>query len=95
LVAPEFATQSVTGVGGAGAIELRQPAGDWESYSPNHDVKDGDYCGRGRVNERPACWMRKPYWGAVKKVCDINQYRAPPMDRFKEDGQTGCTENPY
>jgi hypothetical protein len=23
---------------------------------------------------------RKPYWGVVKKACDIDQYGAPPMD---------------
>jgi hypothetical protein len=32
---------------------------------------------------------RKPYWGAIKKACSINQYGAPPMDELK-NGQTGA-----
>jgi hypothetical protein len=95
LVALESATQSVMGVGGAGAIELRQPVRDWGSHSPNHGVEDGNYCGGGRVNEGPACFKGKPYWGAKKKACDIDQYEAPPMDGSKKDGQAGCTGNPY
>jgi sensor domain CHASE-containing protein len=70
LVAPESTTQSVTGMGGANAIELRQPA-------------------RGRVNECPIYCTGKPYWGAVKKACDVDQYGA------KEDVQAGCTGKPY
>jgi hypothetical protein len=61
LVAPESATQSVTGVGGAGAVELRQLVRDWGSYSPNHGVEDDDCCGGSRVNEGPACCTGKPY----------------------------------
>jgi hypothetical protein len=72
LVAQESATQSITCVGGVGAIELRHPTRDWGSHSSNHDVKDDDYCGRGRVNEGPACCMGKPYWGVAKRACDIN-----------------------
>jgi hypothetical protein len=90
LVVSESATLSVTGVGGAGAVELRQPARDWGSHSPNHGVEDDDCCGGGRVNKGPACCTGKPYWGAVKKACDVDQFEAPPMD-----GQAGCIENPY
>jgi hypothetical protein len=32
--------------------------------------------------------------GAVKKVCDVDQYGASPMDGSNEDGQAGCTGNP-
>jgi hypothetical protein len=35
-----------------------------------------------------------PRWGAAK-VCDVDQYGAPPMDRSKEDGQAGYTGKPY
>jgi hypothetical protein len=94
LVASKSTTQSVMGVGGAGAVELRQPTRDWGSHSPNYGVENGNCCGRGRVNEGPVCCTRKPYWGAVKKVCDVNQYGASPMDGSNEDGQAGCTENP-
>jgi hypothetical protein len=31
----------------------------------------------------------KPYWGATKKACDVDQYGAPPMDGSK-DGQAGA-----
>jgi hypothetical protein len=82
-------------VGGAGIVELRQLARDWGSHSPNHDIKDDDCCGKGRVNEGPACCTGKPYWNAVKKACDVHQYGAPPIDGSKEDGQVGCTGNPY
>jgi hypothetical protein len=85
LMASESATQLVTGVGGAGAVELRQPMRDWGSYSPNHGVKDDDCCGGGRVDEGTACLMGKPYWSAAKKVCDVDQYGAPPMDGSKDD----------
>jgi hypothetical protein len=74
LVAPESATQSVTGVGGAGAVELRLPTRDCGSHSLNHDVEGGDCCGGGSVNE-----------GAAKKACDIDQYGAPPMAGSKEE----------
>jgi hypothetical protein len=86
LVASESATQSVTGVGGAGDVELRQPTRGWGSHSPNHGVEDIDCCDGGRVNEGHACCMGKPYWDAVKKACDIDLYGAPPMDGSKEDG---------
>jgi hypothetical protein len=95
LVASESATQSVTGVGGADAVELRQPARDYGSHSPNHGVEGDDCYGAGRVNVGPTCCTGEPYWGATKKACDINQYGAPPMDRSKEDDQTGCTGKPY
>jgi hypothetical protein len=87
--------QSVTGVEGAGAVDLRQPARDWGSHSPNHGVEDGDCCGGGRVNKGPACCIGKPYWGVTKKMCDVDQYGAPPMDGSKEDSQASCTRNPY
>jgi hypothetical protein len=86
LVTLESTTQSVTGVRGADAVELRQPARDYESLSSNHGVEGSDCCGGGRVNEGPSCCTRKSNWGAAKKVCDIDQYWAPPMDRSKEDG---------
>jgi hypothetical protein len=95
LVAPESVTQSVTGVGGADAVELRQLVRDCGSHSPNHGVKGDDCCGGGRVNEESTCCMGKPYWGATKKTCDVDQYGAPPMDGSKEDDQVGCTEKPY
>jgi hypothetical protein len=78
LVAPESATQSVTGMGGADVIEMRQLARDCGSHSLNYDVEGGDCFGGGRANEGPTCCTGKPYWGAVKKACDIDQYGAPP-----------------
>jgi hypothetical protein len=42
LVALESATQSVTSVGGANAVELRQPVRDYRSHFLNHDVKGGN-----------------------------------------------------
>jgi hypothetical protein len=42
LVASESTAQSVTSVGGAGAVELRQPARNYGSQSPNHDIKGGN-----------------------------------------------------
>jgi hypothetical protein len=42
LVAVETATQSVTGVEGAGAIELKEPMRDCESHSVNHAIKGND-----------------------------------------------------
>jgi hypothetical protein len=95
LVVLESATQPVTDVRGAGAVELRQPVRDYGSHSLNHSTKCGDCCGGGRVNEGPTCCTRKPYWGVTKKACDVDQYGAPPMDGSKEDGQAGCTEKPY
>jgi hypothetical protein len=95
LVAPESTTQLVTGVGGAGVVELRHSTRDCESHSLNHDVEGSDCCGGGRVNEGPTCCTRKPYWGVAKKACDVDQYEAPPMDESKEDSQPGCTEKPY
>jgi hypothetical protein len=90
LVVSESTTQSVTGMGGAGVIELRQPARDCGSHSSNHSVEDADCCGGGSVNERPTCYTGKPYWGAAKKVCGVNQYGAPPMDGSKKGGQAGA-----
>jgi hypothetical protein len=95
LVAPKSATQSVTGVGVAGAVELRQPVRDCGFHSPNHDIEDSDCCGGGRVNEGHACYTGKPYWGVTKKACNVEQYEATPMDGSTEDGQAGCTRNPY
>jgi hypothetical protein len=48
LVAPKSATQSVTGMGATGTVELRQSARDCRSHSLVHDVEGGDCCGRGR-----------------------------------------------
>jgi hypothetical protein len=95
FVVPKSATQFVTGVGGVDVVELRQSTRDCESHSLNHGVEGGDCCGGGSVNEGPTCCTGKPYWGAVKKACDINQYGASPMDGSKEDGQVGCTGKPY
>jgi hypothetical protein len=95
LVAPKSTTQSVTGVRRADAIELRQPARDCRSHSLNHGVEGGDCCGGDSANEGPTCCTRKPYWGAAKKACDVDQYGAPLMDRSKEDDQAGCTRKPY
>jgi hypothetical protein len=95
LVASESATQSVTGVGGADAVELRQPMRDCGSHSPNHGIEGGDCCGGGRVNEGPTCCTGKAYWSAAKKACDVDQYEALPMDGSKEDDQAGCTGKPY
>jgi hypothetical protein len=47
------------------------------------------------VNKGPACCIGKPYWGVTKKMCDVDQYEAPPMDGSKEDSQASCTRNPY
>jgi hypothetical protein len=88
LVAPESATQSVTGVWGAGVVELRQLATDWGSHSPNHGVKGDDCCGGSSVNEGPSCCTERPYWGAVKKAYGVDQCRAPPIGGSKEDSQT-------
>jgi hypothetical protein len=54
LVAVETATQSVTGVEGAGAIELKEPMRDCESHSVNHAIKGNDCCGRPRGRGRGA-----------------------------------------
>jgi hypothetical protein len=95
LVALESATQLVTGMWGADAIELRQPVRDCGSHSPNHRVDGGNCCGRGSVNEGPTWCTGKPYRGVAKKACEVNQYGAPPIDGSKEDDQLGCTEKPY
>jgi hypothetical protein len=42
------------------------------------------------VNKAPTCFTGEPYWGAVKKAYDIDQYGAPPMDGSKEDDQAGA-----
>jgi hypothetical protein len=90
LVVPEFSTQAVTGMGGAGAVELRQPARDCGSHSSNHS----DCCGGGSVNESPTYCTGKPYWGAIEKPCDVGQDGALPMGGSK-DIQAGYTEKPY
>jgi hypothetical protein len=95
LVVPKSATQSIMRVRGAGTVELRQPSRDWGSHLWNHGIESGDCYGEGRVNEGPTCYTRKPYQGSTKKVCNINQYGAPPMDGSKEDDQAGYTGNPY
>jgi hypothetical protein len=68
--------------------QLRQPARDCRSHSPNHGVEGG------RVNEGPTCCAGKLYWGDAKKACDVDQYGAPPTDGSKKDGQAGCTGKP-
>jgi hypothetical protein len=78
-----------------GTVELRQPARDCGSHSPNHDVEGGDCCDGGSVNEGPTCCTEKSYWGAAEKACDVDQYGTPPMDGSKEDVQAGCTEKSY
>jgi hypothetical protein len=83
------------GVGGAGAVELRQPMRDYGSHSPNHNVKGSDCCDGGSVNECPTCCTGKPYWGAAEKAYDVDQYGAPPIDRSKKDVQAGCTGKLY
>jgi hypothetical protein len=60
LVVPESATQSVTGMGGADVVELRQPTRDCGSHSPNHSVEGGNCCDGGNVNEGPTCRTRNP-----------------------------------
>jgi hypothetical protein len=47
------------------------------------------------MNEGPTCYTGKPYWGAVERTCNIDQYGAPPMDGSKEDVQACCTRKPY
>jgi hypothetical protein len=91
LVTPE----SVTGMGVADIIELRQSVSACGSHSLNHGVKGGSCCGRGRLNEGSTCCTGRAYWGATKKACDDDQYWAPPMDGSKEDGQASCTGKPY
>jgi hypothetical protein len=71
-------------VGGAGAVELKQPARDCGFHSLNHGVKGDNCCDGGRdaiggVKEGPTCYTGKPYWGAAKKACGVDQYGAPPM----------------
>jgi hypothetical protein len=95
FVALESATQSVTGVGGAGAVELRQPVRDCGSHSLKHGVEGGDCCDGGCVNEGPTCCTGKPHWGTAKKACGVDQYEAPPIGGSKEDNQVGCTGRPY
>jgi hypothetical protein len=38
----------------------------------------------GSKEDDQAGYTRNPYWGAAK-VCDVDQYRAPPMDGSKDD----------
>jgi hypothetical protein len=44
------------------------------------------------MDEGPTCCTWKPYWGAAKKACDIDQCGAPPMDGSNEDDQAGAPE---
>jgi hypothetical protein len=81
-------------VEGAGAVELRQPARDSGSHSPNHGVKGGDCYDGGGVNEGPTCCTEKPHWGTAMKACGIDQYGTPPMGESKQDDQAGCTGRP-
>jgi hypothetical protein len=90
VVVQESAIQSVTGVGGADVVELRQTARDCGSHSLNHNVEGGDCCGRGSVNEGSTYCTERPYRGAAEKACDVDQYGALPIDGSKED-----TEKPY
>jgi hypothetical protein len=62
LVSPESPTQWVTGVGGVGTIELKEPARDCGSHTLNHDV-EGGYCrcAKGGVSQGPTCCTRQPY----------------------------------
>jgi hypothetical protein len=66
LVAPKSTTQSVTSVGGARAIKLKEPVRDCGSHS-NHSVK-GSNCygeargrGKGGVNGGPAYCTGESY----------------------------------
>jgi hypothetical protein len=86
LVAPEPTTELVTGMVGAGALELKQLVRDYGSHSVNHSVESGNYYGgargrgrggRGGVNEGPTYCRGKTYWGAVK-VCCADQDGPPP-----------------
>jgi hypothetical protein len=61
LVASKTATQSVTGVGGADAVEMRQPVRECGSHSSNHDVEGGNCCDGGGVNEGPTCCIEKTH----------------------------------
>jgi hypothetical protein len=83
------------GVGGANAVEVRQSVRDCGSHSPNHGVEGGDCYGGGRVNEGPTWCTGRPYRGATKKACNVDQYIALPMNGSKEDGLAGCTRKPY
>ena len=37
----------------------------------------------GSKEDNQVSCTRKPYWGAAKKACSVNQYGAPPMDGSK------------
>jgi hypothetical protein len=39
----------------------------------------------GSKEDDQAGYTGNPYWGAAKKVCDVDQYGAPPMDGSKDD----------
>jgi hypothetical protein len=95
LVVPKSTTQSATGMGVVGIVELRQPARDCGSHSLNHGIEGDDCCDRGDGNKGTTYCIEKPYWGTVKKACTIDQYGAPPMHGLNEDGQAGCTKKPY
>jgi hypothetical protein len=43
----------------------------------------------GSKEDAQAGCIEKPYWGATKKACDVDQYDAPPMDGSK-DNQAGA-----
>jgi hypothetical protein len=69
LMVPESATQLITGVGGAGAVELRQPARDCGSHSLNHGVEGEDCSDGGDSNKGPTCCTENPHSGAAKEAC--------------------------
>jgi hypothetical protein len=43
----------------------------------------------GSMEDDQASYTRNSYWGATKKACSIDQYRAPPMNGSK-DGLVGA-----
>jgi hypothetical protein len=42
---------------------------------------------QGGVNKGPTSCTGKPYWGAAKKTCWVDQYEAPPMYGLWKDNQ--------
>jgi hypothetical protein len=92
LVTPEPTTQLVTGMAGAGALELKQLVRDYGSHSVNHNVESGNYYGgargrggRGGVNEGPTYYTGKTYWGVVKVCCADQDGSLPMYGSWKED----------
>jgi hypothetical protein len=86
------------GRGGAGVDELKQPARNDGSHSPNHDVEGSNCCGggmggKGGVSEGPTCQRR---WIAVELDACIAQRgvqyiggRDPPRAGGQEGGGQG------